>query len=307
MISVPNTLKSMVNSEFSVFILTHGRPDKVVTMKTLEKCGYTGPVYLIVDDEDKHVEKYRSNFGADRVIVFDKKAMADTVDEGNNFDERRTITHARNACFDIAERLGFTYFIELDDDYTDFRYKLLETNNSLFIIKDMDRMVNQLIEFYIASGASSIALAQNGDFIGGFDNGTGIYRFAKRKCMNSFLCSTKRRFQFVGAMNEDVNTYTAQGSTGLLFMTIPFIALNQKQTQSQSGGITDMYLKYGTYCKAFTTVMMQPSSVKVAMMNSNNPRIHHLISWPSTVPAIIDERHRKSHETYELKKTPTSK
>lgn len=284
----------MVNSDFAVFILTHGRPDKVVTYKTLQKCGYTGPVYFIVDNEDASVEKYRANFGADRVIVFDKKAMADSVDEGNNFDERRTITHARNACFDIAERLGFTYFIQLDDDYTDFRYKLVETNNSLFIVKDIDRMLNALIAFYVASGATSIAMAQNGDFIGGFDNGMGIYRFAKRKCMNSFLCSTLRRFQFVGAMNEDVNTYTAQGSAGSLFMTIPFIALNQRQTQSQSGGITDMYLKYGTYCKAFTTVMMQPSSVRVSMMNSNNPRIHHVIDWGTTVPVIVDERYRRA-------------
>jgi hypothetical protein len=284
----------MVNSEFAVFILTHGRPDKVVTYKTLQRCGYTGPVYFIVDNEDVSVDKYRSNFGADRVIVFDKKAMADQVDEGNNFDERRTITHARNACFDIAERLGFTYFMQLDDDYTDFRYKLIETNNSLFIIKDMDRMLDQLIGFYVASGATSIALAQNGDFIGGFDNGMGIYRFAKRKCMNSFLCSTMRRFQFVGAMNEDVNTFTVQGAAGSLFMTIPFVALNQKQTQSQVGGITDMYLKYGTYCKAFTTVMMQPSSVRVSMMNSNNPRIHHTIDWPNTVPVIIDERYKKN-------------
>ena len=294
MISVLNTWKNMVRSDFAVFILTHGRPDKVVTLKALEKSGYTGPVYFILDNEDASVEKYCNNFGSDRVVVFDKKAMADTVDEGNNFDERRTITHARNACFDIAERLGLTYFMQLDDDYTDFRYKLVETNNSLFIIKDMDTMLDQLIEFYAASGASSIALAQNGDFIGGLHRPSGPYCFNTRKCMNSFLCSTKRRFQFVGAMNEDVNTYTVQGSTGRLFMTIPFIALNQRQTQSQAGGITDMYLKYGTYCKAFTTVMMQPSSVRVAMMNSNNPRIHHLIKWATTVPVIVDGSHRKN-------------
>ena len=111
--------------------------------------------------------------------------------------------------------------------------------------------------------------------------------------MNSFICSTERPFKFIGAMNEDVNTYTTLGSRGLLFGTVPMINLVQKATQSQSGGISDMYLLYGTYCKSFTTVMMHPSAVKVSMMNTNNPRLHHSIKWINTVPVIIDQKYKK--------------
>ena len=278
---------------FAVFILTHGRPDNVITYRTLQKCGYSGRIYFVVDNEDKSVDRYVDNFGNERVIVFDKKAVADSCDEGNNFDERRTILMARNACFDIAKAIGVTHFLQLDDDYTDFRFKLPETANSLFIVKNFDALLAKFLRFYVASRASSIAFAQNGDFLGGFDNGKGIYRFQKRKCMNSFFCSTERHFRFVGAMNEDVNTYCTEGSRGRLFLTMPAVALNQKQSQSQKGGITEMYLRFGTYCKAFTTVMMMPSSVKVSMMRSNNPRIHHQIEWARTVPCIISENHRK--------------
>lgn len=285
MIRLPDT--------FAVFILTHGRPDNVITYKTLQKCGYTGKLFFIVDDEDKTVEQYRTNYGRERVLVFNKKAVADACDEGNNFDERRTILMARNACFDIAREIGVTHFLQLDDDYTDFRFKLPETNNSLFVVKDLESMLIKFLRFYIVSGASSIAFAQNGDFLGGFDNGKGIYRFQKRKCMNSFFCSTERPFQFIGAMNEDVNTYCSEGSRGRLFITVPMIALNQKQSQSQAGGITEMYLRFGTFCKAFTTVMMMPGSTKVAMMRSNNPRIHHSINWRATVPCIIRPAFKK--------------
>jgi len=280
---------------FCVFILTHGRPDNVITLRTLEKCGYTGRLYLVVDNEDNTVDRYLANFGADRVIVFDKKAEADACDEGNNFDERRTITMARNACFGIARRLGVTHFVELDDDYTDFRYKLEETGNHLAIVKTLDALFVCLLWFYSESGATSIAFAQNGDFLGGFDNGSGIYRFSKRKCMNTFFCSTDRPFRFVGAMNEDVNTYTTLGNRGHLFLTIPFAAINQKATQSQSGGITAMYQRFGTYCKAFTTVMMMPSAVRVSMMSCNNPRIHHLVDWGRCVPCIVPEKYRKGN------------
>jgi hypothetical protein len=94
-------------------------------------------------------------------------------------------------------------------------------------------------------------------------------------------------------MNEDVNTYTTLGNRGDLFFTFTSVQLDQVETQQQTGGITDMYLKYGTYCKAFTTTMMHPSVVKVSMMNSNNPRLHHSITWINTVPCIIDEKHKK--------------
>jgi len=276
----------MENKDFVVFILTHRRPDNVITLKTLKKCGYTGKIYLVIDNEDKTASKYIENFGIENVKIFDKKYYADNVDEGNNFDERRTITHARNACFDIAEEIGITYFIQLDDDYTSFIFRFKETG--YYVVKNIEQIFISFVKFLKLTPVKSIAFSQGGDHIGGF---VGIKM--KRKCMNSFICSTKKRFQFVGAMNEDVNTYTTLGSRGDLFFTFTPIQLKQKQTQVQSGGITDMYLKYGTYCKAFTTVMMMPSSVKINKMGNKNMRIHHSINWNNTVPKILCKKHKK--------------
>lgn len=280
-----------------VFILTHGRPDNVKTLSTLKKSGYTGKIYYIVDNEDKHIEAYKKNFGNEYVKVFNKKEMADIIDEGNNFDERRTITHARNACFIIAKELNIKYFIQLDDDYTafDFRIDTESTENCGAIkpIKKLDIVFDMLLNYYISIPSLSIAFAQGGDFIGGINNGKGSYRFNKRKCMNSFICSTDRPFKFIGAMNEDVNTYTTEGCRGKLFLTIPFVSITQTATQSNKSGITDMYLRYGTYCKAFTTSMMQPSSVKVSMMNSTHQRIHHSIAWKNTTPMIVSQDYKK--------------
>lgn len=278
----------MKNKDFVVFILTHGRPDNVITLATLKKCGYTGPIYFIVDNEDKKADQYVKNFGEGNVIIFDKKKYADDCDEGNNFDERRTITMARNACFDAAKVVGAKYFIELDDDYKQFKFRFENKLGYEAVVKNMDAVFDSFIEFYKNTNIKSIAFSQGGDHIGGFSE-TKL----KRKCMNSFICSTERPFKFIGAMNEDVNTYTTLGTRGDLFFTFTSLQLDQKETQQQGGGITDMYLKYGTYCKAFTTVMMHPSGVLVSMMNTSNPRIHHAISWNNTVPCIIDESYKK--------------
>ena len=112
-----------MQNDFCAFILTHGRPDNVITYNTLLRHGYTGPIYIVIDNEDKTANRYYEVFG-DKVVMFDKLSVAKSIDEGDNFDDRRAIIYARNACFDIAKKLGYTYFIELDDDYVDFRYKL---------------------------------------------------------------------------------------------------------------------------------------------------------------------------------------
>jgi hypothetical protein len=54
------------------------------------------------------------------------------------------------------------------------------------------RMVFQImLKYYKSVNIKSIAFGQGGDHIGGF---SGIK--LKRKCMNSFFCSTEREFQF---------------------------------------------------------------------------------------------------------------
>jgi hypothetical protein len=288
---------SQLPDDFCIFILSHGRPDNIWTLKTLKKGNYTGKLYIVIDNEDKTAERYYENFGRDKVIMFDKKAEADDCDEGNNFDERRTITHARNATFKIAKQLGIKYFMHLDDDFKQMAYKVIDKGIAKQKpIKDLNRLFANLLDYYKSIDAASIAIAQGGDYFGFSSTSNRPYTFSKRKCMNSFICSVDRPFKFIGAMNEDVNTYTTLGSRGVLFLTIPNAGLWQAPTQSQSGGITDMYKRFGTYAKAFTTVMMQPSSVKISLVGSAHHRLHHKITWKLTVPQILREKHKKRKE-----------
>lgn len=275
-----------MENKLGVFILSHGRPNNIKTYKLLRARGYTGDVYFILDNEDKTIDEYKSLFGEKFVIVFDKKKYADMVDEGSNFDNRKVILHARNACFDIAEQLGYTYFIQLDDDYYSLGFRYLEGEKK---INKLDKVFEIVLNYYINTPRiTSIAFSQGGDHIGGF---SGIK--LKRKAMNSFICSTKRRFTFVGSLNEDVNTYTTLGSRGELFFTFTNINLSQGDTQKSGGGMTEAYELNGTYIKSFHTILMHPSGAKIKMMNSKFPRIHHSISWKNTTPMIIDEKYKK--------------
>jgi len=273
---------------FVAFILTHGRPNNVITYKSLRKHGYTGKVIVVIDDEDATADQYYENF--DDVEVFSKEAIAKTFDEGDNFKDRRSIVYARNACFDIAKKRGYKYFIQLDDDYTGYEYRVYnERKQKPIRIKNLDNVFGALLDFYKKTNFATIAMAQGGDFIGGKNNKMAKRPTIYRKAMNSFICSIDRAFTFQGRINEDVNTYTSEASKGLLIGTIPLTALIQKTTQSNRGGMTDIYLDNGTYVKSFYTVMFSPSSCKVKPMGDTRMRLHHAIDWERAVPKIIRE------------------
>jgi hypothetical protein len=284
----------MRNSDFATFILTHGRPDRVYTINTLKRSGYTGKIYLIVDDEDKTLEEYRKRY-PNQVLVFSKKEIAKTFDEGDNFKGRMgVIIYARNACFEIAKRVGVKYFFQLDDDYTDFRYKFNDKQQyGDWCIKNLDSVLDHLLDYYKSIPATSIAIAQGGDFMGGKNGSMAKKIKPKRKAMNTFICSSDRPFKFVGRINEDVNTYTLLGLQGHLFFTIPLLAIQQKMTQSNAGGMTETYLDSGTYLKSFYSILYCPSSVKISEIGAKHRRIHHKVNWKNTVPVIVDEKFRK--------------
>jgi len=274
-------------------ILTHGRAENISTVKALRKCGYEGEIIYLIDNEDSQKDLYLKKYG-DQVEIFDKKAYADLIDEMDNFNNRKTITHARNATYDIAEKRGYRYFIQLDDDYTGFSFKF----NHLYeykdrSIKNINKTFQIMIDFLNSSGAVVLCMAQNGDYLGGGNGSFGNKIKLRRKAMNSFLCDTKKRLWWVGRQNEDVNTYVGKGNRGSLFLTIHSVSLNHKATQSVKGGMSEMYRAQGTYVKSFYTVMTAPSCVKIAMMGETHRRLHHKINWKTAVPLILDPKHKK--------------
>lgn len=284
------------NPKYCVFILTHGRAKNVITYKTLKRCGYSGDIYFVIDSDDKQGELYKREFGEDRVCVFNKSDYDgdDGYDSVDNFDEKRCIWFARNACFDIAEKLGYEYFIELDDDYDNFSYAFDEKGycNSKYWIKSLDKVFEEMVRyFHETPQMASLAMAQGGDYIGGANGSFGNKIQLRRKCMNSFICSVKRRFKFIGRINEDVNTYTSEGQRGMLFFTTSQLRLNQKETQKNSGGMTGSYISLGTYVKSFYTVIVSPSCTSVRLMGEHS-RLHHNISWNNCAPKIMHEKWR---------------
>lgn len=283
----------MIRDDFAVLILSHGRANNVKTLDTLRnRCGYTGKWYIIIDNEDKQADDYYRIYGNDHVIMFDKYKKSLEIDTCDIPRKRNAVIYARESCFEIARSLGLNYFLELDDDYTEFRMRYDKDGlfSSLYVTQ-IDDIIEETLQFLDVSGATCVAWAQTGDFIGGM--GSKVYRERlTRKMMNSFFCKVDRPFSFIGRMNDDVNTYVLEGTRGKLFFTIADMSLNQADTQQSGGGLTEMYAENGTYVKSFFSVIVAPSCVKIAEMGCGHRRIHHLVLWENCTPKIISDKFR---------------
>jgi hypothetical protein len=254
-------------------------------------------VFLVVDDEDPTLLEYRAKYGGE-VLVFNKKAVSATFDLADTFhDQMGAVVFARNVVPELAVQRGILTYLMLDDDYTEFHYRFDRVGNYKGVrIKSLDKVFAALVAFQKATSAVTVCMAQGGDFIGGAQGSYGAGISLRRKAMNTFFCRADRPLKFIGRINEDTNTYVIEGTRGVLFLTLNAVSINQRITQSNAGGLTDLYRQNGTYVKSFYTVMMAPSCVKVSTMGRTDRRIHHLVLWRYAVPKIVDEKHRKSTE-----------
>lgn len=286
-----------MRNDFAIFIMSYKRPNNIVTLNTLMKCGYSGKYYIVVGDDDPTIDEYKALYG-DRVLVFNKDEIGKTFDLCDQDGSQKVIVYARNYCFEAAKQMGLTYFAQFDDDYTSFEMRYAK-DDKLKVIKissfekyNFDDIVDSFIEFLDDTNALTVAFAQGGDLIGGV-NGSKFKQRVLRKAMNSFFCRTDNPFKFFGRINEDVNTYVELGKTGQLLLTAVDVSLVQKPTQKNKGGMSETYNDDGTYLKSFYTVMSNPSCVKIDAMATDHTRIHHRVNWNNAVPKIISSSYKK--------------
>lgn len=173
-----------MSRKFAVFIISANRPNNVITIDTLRRHGYTGDIYLLIDDTDIHANEYRKNY--ENVILLNKAHGVEITDTGDNFKEKtNAVVFARNLVNDVAIDLGLTHYLVCDDDYTTFSYRYNKNGQagqkSLY---NLDYIFSNVLDFLDVTGAKSVAFAQGGDLIGGI---SGLKNNFKRKAMNTFF------------------------------------------------------------------------------------------------------------------------
>lgn len=277
-----------MRDDFAVLIITHGRPDNQLTLKCLQELGYSGKLFLVVDDEDKTKDEYIEKYGADTVKVFHKDAWFDIGD--NFYHMKNSSVFARNECFNIARDLGLKYFLEMDDDFT--RISIRYDDSGIlkeYRPKDIGEIFDYFLEYLEIEQITCLGFVTEGSMIGGI-NGEwkkGIIR----KVRNTFFCKVDKPFEFKGRF-EDISTPAWYNSIGEIFMSVTSAMITTLDKEKNHGGMAEMKNQNITYFERFYGVMWMPSAIKIRCLDSAGNHREH-VSWDSVCPKIISERWKK--------------
>ena len=276
-----------------VFIPSYHRARNIKTVYYLHKIGWDmSLVTVFIDNQAGDELDYREEAGkyGFNLQVFDMDEARRRYDYVHRASvSRRSAGQARNMFQDYASSIGVDFYVVMDDDTQYFcTFMMRRTIRDLDLVR---RMFNSAEDLMRKRHIGVFGLPQTGDFIGGYQ-----YQIFTRKVMNTtfyllpYVYRGERGVQdddtslFTGIINEGLFTGTAQHS----------IVLQQVQSATQNGGLTDLYNECKLLNKALVTVIQFPSAIKAEYQPKNGGRIHHRINYKYLGPCII--RGRAEHD-----------
>ena len=207
----------------AIFICTHGRPNSQYTLNTLRNSGYTGDIYLVVDDEDDTVCRlYELGY---KVLNFCKQQYIDKSDTGTNENQRKCILYAKNFCEDIAHQMHLDAFVIADDDILNFRFRYVEDGHlkSQKVISTMD----DIIQAYYKAMIDCDMVATGFGFTQFYFSGTESFSSENvqkyRVPYNFVFRNAKHKVDWMSWFGEDIITAVYYGRTGQLWTAMPYV------------------------------------------------------------------------------------
>lgn len=284
-----------------IFIPSYHRPENLKTVRYLEKIGYDMErVYVFIDDEADDREEYRQStarYGC-HLVVFDMTEARRRYDYVHRASvSRRSAGQARNMFQDYAKKNGIRYYLVMDDDTNDFQFRIKGIwmrNASGETVKRGFDMVRDLMEKW---RIGLFGRSQTGDFYGG----AVVLNLWMRKVMNTTFYDVKYLYRGErGVQDDDTSMFCGLLNEGYFTGTITDgIVLQQTQSATAKGGLTDLYNECKLYNKAMVTPLQFPSAIHAERQALNGARLHHRIDYRYLAPKLLKgKRSNIAWDTY---------
>lgn len=224
-----------MRSDFAIYILSHKRAEDICTVRTLRECGYSGKIYVVIDDEDD-VHAYRQHCISEELLIFHKDDYIGKYDSMDNLGKRNIAFYARNFINEHAALIGLTYFGQFDDDIDGLYYRYVDSANKFkrVPIIDADKVLSEYLDFMDSSDKIyGCCFALDSGFFGGangkFKDGLG------RRMYQTMLLKTAGAVPWVGSHYEDMLLSTLNFSR--LYFDSYQNSFSSPKMASNSGGI----------------------------------------------------------------------
>lgn len=276
---------------YNIYIPSYGRAGNAPTVDMLERHGITS--YYIAVDPSQYPE-YKKHYPIDRIIVRDPSFRGteklDLVTSIVSPNSMHGTAGVYNSLLYFSKSLGETHYWTMDDDFIGMAMKARKGNESAKAGEKYDkdnyyRCSHILDEYgfsmhkFLADIEELTMKMRNPGFVGlekfglvftlpvMWKNGTRVYSF--------YLSRNDTQVDHLGQHNNDVVTSLELSKHGMVNMLFEGISYNSKATQL-SGGLTEVYQKFGTLDKGKVLVRAQPNYSKI---NVNYNRIHHTVDY----------------------------
>ncbi len=226
-----------------VFIKTHGRPDKQLTLQTLRQAGYTGEIVLVLDDEDETYNdhlKYFDERTHTHIEEFYKEYYVQNIDSGTNTPKRNVNLYAWCACEDLADAYGEKFFIMADDDITGFRFRYKDGKHlrSLKITQNLDEIFALVEEYMLSCNLSAMSTGIPQMYFSG-DIEKDLWKW--RVPYTFVFRNAKHKLNWVSEYEEDIITAIRASIDGQYLSVLPVIQRETVEIGTNYGGMHNSY------------------------------------------------------------------
>lgn len=227
-----------------VFIKTHGRPDKQLTLRTLREAGYTGDIFLILDNEDclSEYNRFIDDEHDPNIFchIFDKQTLVNEIDSGTNHPKRDVNLYAWVACERFAKRHGDEFFIMSDDDITGFRFRYKEGKHlrSLKITQNLDEIFALVEEYMLSCNLSAMSTGIPQMYFSG-DIEKDLWKW--RVPYTFVFRNAKHKLNWVSEYEEDIITAIRASIDGQYLSVLPVIQRETVEIGTNYGGMHNSY------------------------------------------------------------------
>lgn len=265
-----------MRKDFAIFILTHSRPNNQLTLETIRREGYTGEVYLVVDDLDETLSQYIDHY--DNVIVFDKMKYVNKTDCGIVPPKINFAVFARNAIEDIAKDMGYKFFGMFDDDVKRLRFRYEEDNHLMSVeIPNLDKVIDVILDYMDSCNIATTSFAPVPVFIGGLHrlNQRNLDSGKLRECFNVIFRNSAFDVSWGLNMHEDRITSMMCGRKGQVWQTLLFIQMDLGELFGKNeGGNSSVYRNMDVFHQVFFPTIVFPDSIYISYYNQHfTPRV----------------------------------
>lgn len=251
-----------MREDFAVFIISHERADRVETYDMLRDAGYTGKIYVVVDDEDVEFNQYKRRFG-DYLLKYSKMVYRDITEVCTKVNG--CATYARNAVEDIAKLLNLKAFMVADDDLLRLRYRYDDNGilRSLAIKSNLDAIIDAYLEFILDNGVACVSFGTANIYMKGIKPEVVSNN---RIPFNCFIRNAEFRWTWKADIYEDAVTSILESWNGDFAMQLPFVQCDMcPMDAGAKGGMTGIYTSISNYEKNFPVLIYAPSCVRLGI------------------------------------------